>query len=119
MIVMPDLFQNKEIESAYAPVRPLADRLRPEKIEDLAGQSHLTGEGAPVRRMLDGGRLSSIILWGPPGCGKTTLARILAQHTELHFEQISAIFSGVADLKKVFEGARLRRRNGKGHLLFV
>lgn len=77
------------------------------------------GEGAPLTRMLEGGRISSLILWGPPGCGKTTLARILAGHTDLHFEQISAIFSGVADLRKIFESAKIRRANGKGTLLFV
>lgn len=100
-------------------VSPLADRLRPRGMADVVGQDHLTGPGGVLRRMVDARRMSSIILWGPPGCGKTTLARILADHTDLHFEQISAIFSGVADLKKVFESARLRRRNGKGTLLFV
>ncbi|MDB5491519.1 MAG: ATPase associated with various cellular family protein [Micavibrio sp.] len=114
---MPDLF-TQDIPEADLP-RPLADRLRPRAIEDVVGQDHLVGPTGSIRRMVDGGRLSSMILWGPPGCGKTTLARILADHTDLHFEQISAIFSGVADLKKVFEGARMRRRNGRGTLLFV
>ena len=77
------------------------------------------GTGAPIRKMTDSGRLASMILWGPPGCGKTTLARILSAHTDLHFEQLSAIFSGVADLRKVFESARIRKHNGQGTLLFV
>lgn len=113
-----DLFDTGDSGDFTAP-RPLADRLRPEDLHDIVGQDHLVGEGGALRRMLDGGALSSLILWGPPGCGKTTMARIIARHTDLHFEQISAIFSGVADLKKVFEGAKLRRRNGKGTLLFV
>ncbi|MCB9989848.1 MAG: replication-associated recombination protein A [Rhodospirillales bacterium] len=117
---MTNLFEtlDRQAPQQDAP-RPLADRLRPKTLEEIAGQDHLTGPDGTVRRMAAGGHLSSMILWGPPGCGKTTLARILADHTDLHFEQISAIFSGVADLKKVFEGARLRRNNGKGTLLFV
>lgn len=99
--------------------RPLADLLRPRVLAGIAGQDHLTGPDGAIGRMVANNRIVSMILWGPPGCGKTTLARILAGHTDLHFEQISAIFSGVADLKRVFESARLRRRNGKGTLLFV
>ncbi len=114
---MTDLFQNKDTE--YQAPRPLADLLRPEKLEEIAGQEHLTAPGAPVRKMAEGRRVASMILWGPPGTGKTTLARILSSHTDLHFEQISAIFSGVADLKKVFESAKIRRRNGQGTLLFA
>lgn len=114
---MADLFQS---DAQTKPVkRPLADRLRPQTLSDVAGQDHILGEGAPLRSMADSGALSSLILWGPPGCGKTTIARILSDHTDMHFEQISAIFSGVADLRKVFDAARIRHQNGQQTLLFV
>ena len=99
--------------------RPLADRLRPQKLSDVVGQDHLVGTDGVITRMLAAGRIPSVILWGPPGTGKTTIARLLAGETGLAFEQISAIFSGVADLKKVFEQARIRREQGRGTLLFV
>lgn len=99
--------------------RPLADRLRPERLADVVGQDHLVGVDGALSRMLNSGSLGSMIFWGPPGTGKTTVARLLANETELHFEQVSAVFSGVADLKKVFEQARARRQIGKGTLLFV
>jgi putative ATPase len=99
--------------------RPLADRLRPQKLGDVVGQDHLMGETGILSRMLASGRIPSIILWGPPGTGKTTIARLLAGETGLAFEQMSAIFSGVADLKKAFEQARIRREQGRGTLLFV
>lgn len=114
---MVDLF-NVPNHSEDMP-RPLADRLRPRVLDDVVGQDHLVGAEGTLRRMVTGGKLASIILWGPPGCGKTTLARILADHTDLQFEQISAIFSGVADLRKVFDSAKLRRQQGRGTLLFV
>lgn len=99
---------------------PLADRLRPTKLEEVVGQDHIVGENAPLGRMIKSGKITSFILWGPPGCGKTTIARILAEYTNLYFEQISAVFSGVADLKRVFQYAEERRKNqGKGTLLFV
>ncbi len=99
--------------------RPLADRLRPQTLDEVIGQDHLIGDGAPLRQMIESGALSSLIFWGPPGCGKTTLARILADHTDFKFEQLSAIFSGVGDLKTLFESARIRKQNGQGTLLFV
>jgi putative ATPase len=99
--------------------RPLADRLRPAKLSEVVGQDHLVGPDGSLTRMLNAGRLGSIILWGPPGTGKTTIARLLAGETGLAFEQMSAIFSGVADLKKAFEQARVRREQGRGTLLFV
>ena len=114
---MSDLFQSAGLEKD-AP-RPLADRLRPQSLAEVVGQDHLLAEGMPIRRMLDAGRLSSIILWGPPGVGKTTIAQLLAKESKLDFEQISAVFSGVADLRKVFEKAAARRRTGRGTLLFV
>jgi putative ATPase len=99
--------------------RPLADRLRPQRLGEVVGQDHIVGEQGVLTRMLASGRIPSIILWGPPGTGKTTIARLLAGETGLAFEQISAIFTGVADLKKVFEQARIRREQGRGTLLFV
>jgi putative ATPase len=99
--------------------RPLADRLRPKSVDEVVGQDHLLSKQGPIGRMIASGRLTSMILWGPPGCGKTTLARLLAEHTKLHFEPLSAVFSGVADLRKVFEASRARRTAGQGTLLFI
>ena len=98
---------------------PLADRLRPRRLADIVGQDHLIGPEGPIGRMVASRQLSSMVLWGPPGCGKTTIARLLAQGTALLFEPLSAVFSGVADLRKVFDAARKRRSMGQGTLLFV
>lgn len=99
--------------------RPLADRLRPQRLAEVLGQDHLLGPEGPIGRMAAAGSVMSMILWGPPGSGKTTIARLLAEHTDLHFEPLSAVFCGVADLRRVFDEARKRRRVGKGSLLFI
>lgn len=114
---MSDLFAASGL-SDDAP-RPLADKLRPKTLDEVVGQDHLLGADGAIGRMLATGHLSSIILWGPPGVGKTTIARLLAEQTDLHFEAISAIFSGVKDLRAVFEAAQRRRDMGQGTLLFV
>jgi putative ATPase len=111
----PETAETSEARSA----RPLADRLRPKTLEEVVGQDHLLGPEGTLTRMLARGSLASLILWGPPGVGKTTIARLLAARSGLHFTQLSAVFSGVADLKRAFEEATRRRRTGQGTLLFV
>ena len=111
---MSDLFAASGLDKSGP--RPLADRLRPTTLAEVAGQEHLTGPDGAQTRLVASGSLGSLIFWGPPGTGKTTVARLLAGQVELGFEQISAIFSGIADLKKVFELARGRRFGGKGTL---
>jgi putative ATPase len=116
-----DLFARVVDPEPTAPdnVRPLADLLRPSSLDDVVGQDHLLGAGGTLSRMLEHRSLASLILWGPPGCGKTTIARLLAARSGLHFVQLSAVFSGVADLKRVFDEAARRRGGGQGTLLFV
>lgn len=113
---MTDLF---EASGIHPPDAPLADRLRPRALDEVVGQDHLLGAGGPIRRMVEAGRLGSMVLWGPPGTGKTTIARLLAKAAGYEYQAISAVFSGVADLKKAFEAARVRRAAGQSTLLFV
>ena len=99
--------------------RPLADRLRPKALDEVVGQAHLLAEDAPLGRMVGAGKVTSVILWGPPGTGKTTISRLLAEKTKAAFEPLSAVFSGIADLRKIFEAAKQRHEMGRGTLLFV
>jgi putative ATPase len=114
-----DMFGPPAGPAAPDGLRPLADRLRPRALDEVVGQDHLLGPAGTLTRMLERGSLASLILWGPPGCGKTTIARLLAARSGLHFVQLSAVFSGVADLKRAFDEAARRRRTGQGTLLFV
>ncbi|PZQ96593.1 MAG: AAA family ATPase [Cereibacter sphaeroides] len=116
---MADLFDTTPAHPAAEAPRPLADRLRPKSLSEVIGQEKVLSSEGPLGAMLTAGSLSSLILWGPPGVGKTTIARLLADETDLAFVQISAIFTGVPDLRKVFEQAKIRRQNGQGTLLFV
>ncbi|SUZ33464.1 Replication-associated recombination protein A [Roseibaca ekhonensis] len=116
---MADLFDTNATDAPKPGPRPLADRLRPRALSEVIGQAKAIGPDGPLGAMLASGQLASLVLWGPPGVGKTTIARLLADHTQQEFVQISAIFSGVPELRKVFDAAKLRRQTGRGTLLFV
>jgi putative ATPase len=111
--------QSALFQSSTDAIKPLAERMRPQNLNDILGQDHLVGKDAPIRQMVERRNIQSMILWGPPGCGKTTLARVLARESGLDFEQLSAIFSGVGDLRKIFDIARGRAKDGRKTLLFI